>query len=184
MLCIYSGPAALIPVVGTTFPPGLQSPTPMSSHLTTSAFPPGRTLFSRRIPLSTLAVKPFVCTSVTLHLALETWVGRGCLFPPLGPSALTLSENILCLTALRSPPGNTFPRASVTCENSFQTRILETGWQMKSSSLKLDTLKRHWVKCSGNLVCNYQGRRLLQAWPSERGGGTNRGPPHLDSPSR
>ena len=82
--------------------------------------------------ISSPILSPFGCTSASfLLLALGVLI-LGVLLPPLPPLPPPQQGHpSASLTALHSPPANTLPRASVTCENSFQTCLLETGRQMK-----------------------------------------------------
>lgn len=158
-LCIYLGPLTLIPVAGSVpqpipcGPPKYPPPSIPSLKLPSILPPhPRRILFSGTTTLSTLPVKhssPFACTSVSfLHLALETLGGGGggevfyflLLAPPLSPRVRTS-----CVLQPYISHQETFPRASVTCENSFQTCLLETGWQMKDFFIKI----RHFKEASG-----------------------------------
>lgn len=95
--------------------------------------------------ISSQTFSPFGCTSASfLHLALEAFF-LGVLFPPLPPPPPPRWDHLRSrLTALHFPPANIIPRASVTCENSLQTRLLETGWQMKDFFIKI----RHFQEAS------------------------------------
>lgn len=108
----------------------------------------------------------------------NTFVGVRGVFPPLGPSTRTQSENISCLTALCFPPGNTFPRASVTCENSFQTWKQGGRWKF---FIKIRHFKEASSKTLWKSGLHLSRRRLLEAWASERGRGTDNRALGLDS---
>ena len=118
--------------------------------------------------ISSPTLSPFGCTSASFLLLALGALFLGVLFPPLPPLPPPQQGHpSASLTALHFPPTNTLPRASVTCENSFQTCLLETGRQMKDFFIKI----RHFREASSKALRVPRGTPSAQNWRGALGFG-------------
>lgn len=155
VLCLHMEALCLLPL-WMTFPPTLSPFThpfpriPWSPAFLGAAcdFPQeGLCVFwlNDSLHISSPTLSPLGCTSAPFPLLAHGAFFLRVLFPPLPPLPPPQQDHpCASLTALHFPPANTLPRASVTCENSFQTCLLETGRQMKDFFIKI----RHFREAS------------------------------------
>ena len=113
------------------------------------------------------ALLPFGCTSALFLLlapgALFSWHSVSSSASSASSARTPARPSLAGLTALHFPPADTLPKASVTCENSFQTCLLETGRQMRDFFIKV----RHSREASRKSSESPPGPPSAQSW---RGG--------------
>ena len=115
--------------------------------------------------ISSPTLWPFGCTSAfCLLLAGGAFFSRHSVSSSASSAPTPARPSLASLTALHFPPANTLPRASVTCENSFQTCLLETGRQMKDFFIKIRHSREASNKSSESppwaSICTELERRL------------------------